>query len=266
MNQQNTTSQSYSEHKANCPIHIYTLGSFQVIREGVNLSSKDWGRDKSIQLMQFFISNRSRSGLHKDQIMDRLWGEITDRDFKVAMHGINKALEPNRPSRSEPSYVLRNGVSYQLNMDKIWIDIHEAEKLIIAANNQVNRDTETAIQLYRAATQLYRGSYLPNRLYSDWSAEERERMQIIFLGAYTDLASLIIEDNPMEAIRLSQSALQIDPLWEDAYRIQIQAYINRGNRPMALKTYDICAETLKREYGISPLPETQALIDSIKAL
>ena len=198
--------------------------------------------------------------------MDRLWGEINDRDFKVALHGINKALEPNRPSRTEPSYVLRNGVSYQLNLSKIWIDIHEAEKLIIAANQQLRSDTESAIHLYRAATKLYQGSYLPNRLYSDWSAEERERIQIIFIGAYTDLASLLIEDNPMEAIRLSQSALQIDPLWEDAYRIQIQAYIKRGNRPMALKTYDICSATLKQEYGISPLPETQALINKIKAM
>ena len=267
MDQQGITEiQSSSQHKEKCQIHVYTLGSFQVIRDGVNLGSKYWGRDKSIQLMQFVISNRSRSGLHKDQIIDRLWGEASDRDFKVAMHGINKALEPDRPSRSEPSYILRNGISYHLNLNKIWIDIHEAEQFIIAANQCHDNHTDQCIALYRAAIDLYEGTYLPNRLYEDWSAEERERMQVLFIGAYTDLASLIIDDHPMEAIRLMQTALQIDPLWEEAYRIQIQAYINRGNRPMAIKTYDACVTTLDREYGIAPLPETMALIQSVKAL
>lgn len=267
MDQQDMTAIIAStKHKAKCQIHIYTLGSFAVVRHGTSLSAKDWGRDKSIQLMQFFISNRSRSGLHKDQIIDRLWGEASDRDFKVAMHGINKALEPDRPSRSEPSYILRNGISYQLNLEKIWIDIHEAEQYIIAANQCGDQDTKQCIALYRAAIELYEGTYLPNRLYEDWSAEERERMQVLFIGAYTDLASLILDVQPMEAIRLMQTALQIDPLWEEAYRIQIQAYINRGNRPMAIKTYDTCVTTLDREYGIAPLPETMALIKSIKAL
>ena len=255
-----------TEHKTQCQIHVYTLGSFTVVRDGISLSTKDWGRDKSIQLMQFLISNRSRSGLHKDQIIDRLWGEASDRDFKVAMHGINKALEPNRPNRSEPSYILRNGISYHLNLDKIWIDIQEAEQFIIAANQCNDQDTKQCIALYRAAIALYEGTYLPNRLYEDWSAEERERMQVLFIGAYTDLASLIIDAQPMEAIRLMQTALQIDPLWEEAYRIQIQAYINRGNRPMAIKTYDACVTTLDREYGIAPLPQTTPLIQRIKQL
>ena len=54
--------------------------------------------------------------------MDDLWEDGDDRDFKVALHGVNKVLEPERPSRTDPTYVVREGVSYQLDLDKIWIN------------------------------------------------------------------------------------------------------------------------------------------------
>lgn len=35
-------------------VKVYTLGKFEVWVDGQKLSSKDWGRDKSIQLFQFY--------------------------------------------------------------------------------------------------------------------------------------------------------------------------------------------------------------------
>ncbi len=247
-------------------IQIYTLGDFRVLREGQLISSKDWGRDKTVQLLQFLISNRSRSALHKEQIIDRLWFDAGDRDFKVAMHGINKALEPGRPSRTDPKYIVRNGLSYYLNTDKLWIDIDYAEKLIIEANNCAVENPSKAISIYQNALSVYKGTYLPNRTFEDWTSEERERMQILFIGAYTDLAKLMIDQNPTESIRLTQSALQIDATWEDAYRIQMEAYIKKGNRPMALKTYDKCKNVLNDQYGLDPLPITKSFFDKLISL
>jgi DNA-binding SARP family transcriptional activator len=93
-------------------IHVRTMGNFQVWRNGVKVSSKEWGRDKTVQLFQFLITARHRNSLHKEQIVDRLWedndGKSADQNFKVAMHGINKVLEPNRPSRTEPKFILTN--------------------------------------------------------------------------------------------------------------------------------------------------------------
>jgi len=98
-------------------IRIQTLGRFKLWRENEKVDSKQWGRDKTVQLLQYLISNRQRHALHKESIMEHLWEEGDDRDFKVALHGVNKVLEPNRPSRTEPSFVIRQGVSYQLDLD-----------------------------------------------------------------------------------------------------------------------------------------------------
>ena len=245
------------------PVLVYTLGTFKVIREGIELSDKDWGRDKTLQLFQFLITSRSRGALHKEQIMDRLWDEFDDQSFKVAMHGINKTLEPNRPSRQDPRYVVRSGLSYQLAENEIWVDAEALEKLIIMGNESINENEADAILCYRNAISLYQGNYIPSRIYEDWSTSERERIQILVIGTFTRLAELLIQDQPQEAIRLCQEALLIDPVWEDAYRIQMKAYIHLGNRPLAIKTYKKCSRVLDDEFGISPLPITQSLFKEI---
>lgn len=255
-----------SRHKREAALHIQTMGMFKVWVDDRLLEDKSWGRDKTLQLFQFFISNRHRHGLHKEQIIDRIWENANDQDFKVALHGINKAIEPNRPARTDPSYIIRQGVSYQLNMDKVWIDIESMEQYIIIGNKTYQSDPDVAIEAFKEAIHLHQGIYLPNRMYEDWSSEERERIQVLTLGAYITLGELLLSSNPLESIRLAQNALLIDPCWEDAYRIQMKAYINRGNRPQAIKTYRTCVQVLDKEYGIDPLPETQLLLKNITSI
>ena len=254
--------------RENAAIQVFTLGSFRVLRDGVDVGTKDWGRDKAIQLFQFLVTARERRGLHKEQIIDRIWEEADmkagEQNFKVAMHGINKALEPNRPSRTEPRFILRQGVTYQLHTPDIWIDADAIDHCIEIGNQALGEDDKLAEEAYREAINLHHGIYLPNRLYEDWSSEERERLQVLALGAIITLAELELGQNPMESVRLASQAIQIDAAWEDAYRVQMQAYLNKGNRPMAIKTYQKCVKVLEKEFGIEPLPETQRLFREIQ--
>lgn len=247
-------------------IRIQTLGQFNVWRNGEKVEAKQWGRDKTIQLLQYLISNRQRHALHKEKIMDHLWDEGDDRDFKVALHGVNKALEPNRPPRTEPKYLVRQGQSYQLDLDRVWIDAEALEQFVIIGNEYYGTENQIAKEAYKRAIDLYKGIYLPNRIYEDWSSEEREKIQLLILGAYITLAEIILNENPLESIRLAQNALAIDPTWEDAYRIQMQAYLAKGNRPQAIKAYNKCVDILDEEYGIVPLPETKKLIQEIEEI
>ncbi len=247
-------------------IRIETLGHFCVWRNHQKIESKEWARDKTIQLLQYLVSNRKRNALHKEKIMDGLWEDWNDRDFKVALHGIHKVLEPERLSRTESEYIIRQGVSYQIDLEKVWIDVEALEKYIIIGNEAFIVDKSISKIAYKAAIALHKGSYLPNRIFEDWTSEEREKTQLLILGAYITLAEILLEENPLESIRLAQNALAIDATWEDAYRIQMQAYIIKGNRPQAIKTYMKCEVILEEEYGISPLPETKKLLKEIEEI
>jgi two-component SAPR family response regulator len=248
----------------NANIRIETLGNFVVWRNQQKIDTKEWGRDKTIQLLQYLVSYRQRNALHKEKIMDNLWEDWNDRDFKVALHGINKVLEPERASRTEAIYIVRQGVSYQIDLEKVWIDVEVLEKYISIGNQCFGTNNEIAKQAYQKAIAIYKGSFLPNRIYEDWTSEEREKSQLLILGAYITLAEILVKENPLESIRLAQNALRIDAAWEDAYRIQMQAYIAKGNRPQAIKTYMKCEAILEEEYGISPLPETKKLLQEIE--
>ncbi|MEL6388565.1 MAG: BTAD domain-containing putative transcriptional regulator [Bacteroidota bacterium] len=258
------------EKARSAPLHIRTLGGFVVVRDGDQIDAKSWGRDKTLQLLQYLITVRHRNALHKEQIISRIWEDVDqaggDRDFKVAMHGINKALEPNRKSRSDAKYIIRQGSTYQLALSLITIDVEIIEMLVSLGNQALQEDHDLAIEAYREALSYHKGLYLPNRVYDDWSSEERERIQILILGAYISLAELTLDSSPQETIRLCQRALEIDHSWEDAYRLMIRSFIRRGNRPAAIKTYRQCQMILDEEYGIDPLPQTQRLMDELLQL
>lgn len=249
-------------------VQIQTLGRFKVKVQGAYVDQKSFGRDATAQLFQFLITARHRNGLHKEQIIDRIWYDLDGKsglqNFKVAHHGINKALEPNRAKGKDPQYLIRDGAIYYLANDKICVDIDIMEQLIAGANEVYNTHPDQSIQAYHEALDFDHGIYLPNRLYDDWSSEERERIQLLILNAYISLSELSLTNHPAESIRLTQKVLLIDNTWEDAYRIQMKAYLANGNRPMAIKTYQNCVKVLNQEYGIEPLPATKNLLKEIQ--
>ncbi|MEZ4984930.1 MAG: bacterial transcriptional activator domain-containing protein [Saprospiraceae bacterium] len=256
-----------ADRRASAAIHLQTLGDFRLWRHGQEVNNKEWGRDKTLQLFEYFITTRHRKGQHKEQILDRLWpdldGKAGEQHFKVALHGIHKVLEPERESRQYPRYISRIGVVYQLAPDSLWIDADALEQYIAIGNQAAADDTALAIAAYRQAIDLYKGVFLPDRVYEDWSSEERERLQVLVMGSLISLGELLVHDNPMECVRYCQQALQIDHTWEDAYRLQMEAYFQKGNRPMAMKTYQQCVHVLEEEYGIPPLPQTKRLMERI---
>ncbi|MEZ4736101.1 MAG: BTAD domain-containing putative transcriptional regulator [Caldilineaceae bacterium] len=254
---------------ANVALHVQTLGGFRVWRQGEEVPATAWGREKAIHLFQFFITMR-RQYVHKEQIMDRLWPDLDidkgDRDFKVALNSINKALEPEREPRSDPLFVKRYGLAYGIDFENVWLDT-EAMELLISAGNQATLaakpDDTFTIACYEAAVQLYHGDYLPERRYEDWTSAERERLQLLALNTMTTLAELMLQRNPLESLRLTQRVLSIDPVWEDAYRVQMRAFVAQRNRPLALRSYQRCVAVLAEEFGVDPLPETNDLYEQI---
>ena len=97
--------ESLLESDTKAELKVYTLGQFNLELNGAEISD-NWGRDKAIQLFQFFIIARNRMALHKEQIIDRLWEDAgTDQHFKVALHEIKSVDQ----KRSHPKIVSRCG-------------------------------------------------------------------------------------------------------------------------------------------------------------
>ena len=253
-------------------LRVQTLGLFRVWIDGELLPPVVWKREKAQRLFQFLITvrlNDSHQVMPKERIVAELWPSLdekrADRDFKVALNALNDALQPDRSARSLSTYISRSGLAYGLDPDAdIVIDAAEFRDGLKRAARLEAGDPDAAIEAYRAAIDLYQGDYLPDALYEDWSSLERERLHMLYLSGAMRLATLLMPRGGLqEAIQLCQSVLSLDRYWEEAYRIMMLSHALRGNRPLALRTYEQCRQALRDGLGLEPMAGTTALYQAI---
>ena len=245
-------------------LKVETLGGFKVFLG--NQEVTDWQRGKAKELFEYIVTHHDRY-MPKQQIMDALWFEqdekTADRDFKVALNALNSALEPSRKARVEPFFIKRSGNSYGLNSDSGYkLDAIEFERCILIGLEE--KDTVQARTLLEKGLKLYKGEYMPQRLYEEWCIHERERLQVIFLRGAEKLAQLSIVMNDINsAIHWCDVILKKEKTWEEAYRLLMYCYYLKNNRPQSIKWYQKCCAVLYEELAVEPLASTKDMYDMI---
>lgn len=249
-------------------LYIQTLGSFHVWRGSEEIAPKDWQREKARQLLQLFLTHR-RELLNRDQIIEMLWPDLdpetAGRDLKVVMNALNNALEPYRSPRATPFYIMRHGSSYGLNLSAgYWLDVEEFESLAAKGRALAEARQPEAMELFRQAVDLYKGDYLAECLYDDWSSAERERLLALYLRTGSQFARMLAENEAYEeSIDVCEKVLARDRCWEEAYRLLMFCYFKQGRRPSAIRTFEKCRQTLQEELGIEPMADTVRLYQQI---
>ena len=218
------------------------------------------------QLFQLLLTQRGR-WLQRDEIADRLWPQLSpeaaQRDFKVALNALNKAIEPQRSADEVFAFVVREGSAYRLRPEAdVWLDAIEFERA--CETGLRSDDGDVALAALRTALSWYHGDYLPDALYEDWASEERERLLSLYLRAADKLAGMLIERSEFEeSLDICQAILTRDACWERAYRLIMTAHARQGNRPLALRAYQRCVATLHDELGVEPSAATTSLYRQI---
>ncbi len=121
----------------------------------------------------------------------------------------------------------------------------------------------------QAAADAYRGEFLADfdidsEPFQEWLAAARDRT----LALICDILQRLTAEHDAAgehdaAIQSGRRLVALDPLSEFGQRALIRAYARAGRRGEALRQYKSCAETLKRELGVAPDVETQALANEI---
>jgi DNA-binding SARP family transcriptional activator len=165
------------------------------------------------------------------------------------LHQLQRALPP---APSEYPWLVGDTRTIRWNPQAdAWLDVAEFERL---ASNP-----ETLAE----AIQLYTGDLLET-VYDDWIFFERERLRELY---FTSLGQLVFlhrtrRDYPA-AIGFAQQLLGRDPFREDALRQLMALRYESGDRAGAIQEYETFERLLRQEMGVSPMPETQALHESV---
>ncbi|GAK13291.1 bacterial transcriptional activator domain-containing protein [Geomicrobium sp. JCM 19039] len=248
-------------------VRIQTLGGLKVFLGDKELVEKDWKRGKAKDLLTLFIAKR-REQLSKEEIFSILWSgqneEVADRDFKVALNSLNNVLEPNRLARSKPFFIQRTTSRYGLRFTQsLQMDCNDFEAAVTAGHQAKSR--EEAMVFYENAIMLYEGDFMSDRNSDEWTVDERERLQVLYIKACEKSAHQLLRTQEYElAIDRAEKIIEKDICFEEAYRILMIGYYHLNNRVYALRSYDKCRRVMNDELGVEPTAELQRMHELLK--
>ena len=143
---------------------------------------------------------------------------------------------------------------------------------LIAASNAPTTDSAARLLSLAQAAALYTDHFLAGftlkdaPAFDDWAFFHAESLRRDLASALESLTHGYCDlDRAAEAIPFARRWLALDPLNESAHRGLMTAHALAGESAAALRHYQQCEATLKKELGVEPEAETKALHEKIRA-
>jgi DNA-binding SARP family transcriptional activator len=242
---------------------VRAFGALEVRREGRVLTNEDWTYAKPRELLFYLLTHPG--GCTKEQIGLDLWPDASPArlrsSFHVTVHHLRRALgAPEWVAFHEGRYRFEaaRSVVFDVEQFESWID--EAALLRAAGDDAAPR----RLALLQAAVDLYRGDFLDDAGFGDWSLEPRDRLRRRFADAAVDLATCYhAQHRHDEAATTCRALLARDNLDERAHRLLMEVLAAAGRPADALRHYNVLVALFREELGIGPSAETLALAQRI---
>ncbi len=233
-------------------LQVFCLGPLSLTRDGEPIPNKAFKRKKARELFVLLLSSPD-TFFHREELADQLWPQAERqaalRDFRVALHALSDALEPQRPKNTLAFCIDRQEERYRLLSQKLDLDSRRFESLALGEPGNPG-DWERAVKLYR-------GSFCEDYPYIESLETIRRRYDEIYLQAAGKLAEHHLQsEQAASASELAQAMIQRDPTWEPAYRILMRSQHTLGHEHLLPRTFTKCLETLESELGVEPSEET----------
>ncbi len=200
------------------------------------------------------LSAHYRRPLPKDALIDILWpgadSSSGPTSLKVTVHKLRQALDPDKTGTE---WVIIDSGTYRLNPNvPVWIDTEAFRELYQrgCALDAEARSAE-ALECLRKAEALYRGDYLEEDMYEDWTVIRREELRDLYLDTLHRLAQLALRENAhADVIQYCHKIVLADPCREDAYRMLMGSHASlsqyAGQAPGMRSAGQRCSERSAR--------------------
>lgn len=216
---------------------IYLLGPMRIEQDSVPIRLP---RRKVESLLAYLILHPEQHG--RDHLATLFWGDSSDAQ---ARHSLRTALATLRKEIS-PDLLDTDRDHVQLNPAfPLWVDLHT----VLDLENDFDDANHDLLQERLA---LWQGDLLAD-FYDEWITSEREHYQTRLLNLFLQVTqSLRARSEYGQAIKVAQRILMLDPANEHAHQHLMFCYVVSGDRPAALRQYELCARTLADELDAPP--------------
>jgi DNA-binding SARP family transcriptional activator/TolB-like protein len=229
-------------------LSIGVLGPLVIERDDCRLGKVP----KKARALLGYLAAQGGQAVSRERLADLLWpyqgSEQARHSLRNCLLELRKALGPSGARHLVADFA-------NCRIQDAVVDLDRFERLSRSRNRPE----------LQAAAELYRGEFLADfdidsEPFQEWLAAERDRTLALICDILQRLTAA--QDAAGEADAAIQSGrrlVALDPLSEFGQRALMRAYAHAGRRGEALRQYKSCAETLKRELGVAPDAETQAL-------
>lgn len=248
-------------------LEVHFFGRFEILYRGKVLPLGQHG--KALAILRYLVANVPRP-VSQDYLMGWLWPES---DLKKARWSLNSAVCALRKVLGgaetltvSPIRVVLEGGCYRLSTNVRASSDRDAFDTLYASGQQFERDgrLREASAEYEKAIELYRGDFLVEDLYEEWTSIERERLVTAYADMLKRLAVYYVRNGRChESIRACYRILEKDRCDEDTHRLLMECFVRLGQRARALRQYRLCEQALGNEYDATPSPETRAFYTSL---
>jgi len=224
-------------------VRIELLGRFRVVVGHDAVAADLWPGRRAAELVQL-LALADGHRLTRDQVIESLWPHL---DVEAGAANLRKAAHHARQALANPdAVVLRAGQVALFPSRPVATDAGAFESQAGAA--LAGGDATACADI--AAS--YSGDLLPEALYEQWTQEPREHLRSRYV----------------ELLRRSaqwERLVQVEQTDEPAYQALMRQELGQGRRPAAIRWYGRLRTALRRELGIVPSADTQAIYDECVA-
>jgi len=232
-------------------VAIRALGRTEV-RVGATPADQAWIRQRPGQLLKLLVTERRRA-MTTVEIAEALWpGVPSERGptVRALVHHLRRRLDGDAEGEAATS-IAHAGGGYRLRAERAAVDV-DAFEAAARAGLDDGRPAEARGSLERALA-LYRGHYMAEEAYADWSVRERERLRALAGEAARALVDLQVGEGCLEGAAATARRLQeIDPFDADVQRRTVALSLLRGRRSEAVRSFDAIRAQMLRNFGEPP--------------
>lgn len=235
------------------PLYITCFGTFEIWRgnQPIELCPNRNGQS----VLRYLLAQDDYTA-SAEQLLDMMWPDddpkVARNKLYIAISALRRSLQADLPQSGRSGYVMCKNHTYALNAELMHTDAEQ-----FTTYYQLAQKEPDPVGLYEQACALYKGPYLQDDVYADWSFLAREDFNYKYVVMCKSLSANAIATGAYDdAARWAMQALQIDQCDEGAHRLLMQVYVSQGHRSKAIQQYNQCETILSRELGVEPLPDT----------
>lgn len=248
-------------------LRVVTFGRFGLSANGRDLAVDRWHRRQALTLLKILVTHR-RERVHREHLIACLWPDADERRgrerLKVTTYFLREQL---RAAGIDGHIIDVGGPAYALKRELIWLDCESFEQHYEQARRLAQRArANEALTSFERAARLYQGDYLPEDLYAEWCAEERERLREAYFDVLGHIVDIHLDRGDFEeAAVVCRRGLVHEPCREGFHRALMICLARLGQHDRLTAHYNHCCKVLKAELGVGPTLETEHLYRSLLA-